>query len=627
MEADAKAGTGGAGTGPVKGAGGGRRSRLRWAFGCLTVAVLLVALVFVVFWQGLSSWDEEASPWEHLPAETLWAVRIHDVQKMGKAAFKDQGIRSLIEKAAEGVRPPEAGGGAFPVDWREFVPVNAVRFYDYFGFLHKAVAPNSVVVGATARDPAAAFMIMYPPAWMRFLLNWSGESLDGIHGADAVEADDQPLYFAERDGWLLSSAYKETLREVLDGWNGGAFPLGPDSGRIDAHVYAAARAAADGDEGGGGKRAPEDEAPPVHFTLADPFAGVPLPGVSGLGEARREKPLARLLLTPGKEGEWLVSGEARVWGEVGGDYLAEAVHRALGERVPVVVPPPERDFALFMRMADDVWNGFKDEVDALTPERDPSRAHPVRALAARWVADAWLGNAGREWTALAAAPAVARGDLPYPVMPVFSLGWRVPDGLELARAGETFGRGLEHWLEATTAPGGPFLVQQAKRAFAHSRVEAGPGPGLGGELTVPAVAVNGARPAWRFVEDGQGGGMGWIASDPSGLPGDAAGEREVFSTMAEPPSGHTGLAAGWRVGAGFSRAFLEWTADRFELLRRLGVRVDLADGVDLRDVLSWLAEFAAVFPKGSFAGDLEMSDERLVFMIRVSPGVAPAGSP
>lgn len=594
-------------------AAGRKHGCLKWVLGGLAALLLAGLILLTVMWQGLSSWDNEATPWPHLPPQTLWAVHAHDLSTMGKTAFADNGVRALLQSLYAETPPNGAVSG-----WRSLIPANALDFYDYLGFLHKAVAPNIVMAGATSRDPDATFMIMYPPAWMRFLLNWSGEKLDEVQGAGS-DKENPDWFFAERDGWLVSSSSREAVSEVLEGWDSGAHPLGTGSGRIDAHLYFAARTHAVPEKTE--NKSNEEAAAPAHFTLADPFAAA-LPPAPPVEEP--EKPAVRLLLTPGAK-EWNIQGEAGVRnGFQAGDFLFETVAKTLGGKAPALVPPGGCDVAAFARMADNVRSRLRREADEITGARDPSSSHPIRSLGARWIGESWLGNAGNDWVCLAAKPAAAGDGLPYPVLPVFSLGWTLREGARKDRAVKAFSDSLTHWVEAVRSPGGPYALQSLRNAISLERH--GDKPEDGGVLTAPAVLFNGARPAWRFVDD-SGASMGWLSTDPAGLPDGKNGEARVLGEMKLPESGHVSLAGGWNLGSEFVNALVEWAADRLSMLRDAGVAPWFSGEYDMESLLPAIGRGVLHFPKGSFVGDWETDGKRLVFSARVGHGVGTPDSP
>lgn len=586
----------------MAGSAGGKGRFLKWAMGCLVLMVLGFVVLVAILWQGLSSWDAELTPWPRLPPKTFWAAHVHDVATVSKAAFRDKGVRSLVQTLSI-----DTGGSGDAADWRSKLPVNAIRFYDYLGFLHKVVAPNILLIGATDRDPKAMFIITHPPAWMRFLLNWSGEA-PGVIQATEAKDDEPATYYSERDGWLISSQHRETVQEVLDAWDTETLPLGPGSGRIDAHVYLAGRT-----EAATGTEEKSEPISPTHFTLADPFA---MAASTPATKNQSNQPALRVLLTP-DNGNWRVVGEARRRESFRGDdeFLMETVAKILGDKAPALAPAPGQDLALFLTLDDAVRRRIQDSVDGMTQDRDPSRSHPIHSLAARWLGEAWLADAGNEWMFRGAPPVLEQGDLPYPVLPVFSLGWTVVPDRSLEDAAKRFGNSLSNWVEAVRSPGGSPTRQAFLATISHSFASDSEGA-----IAIPSILANGAHPAWRFVED-SATVMGWIATDPAGLPDGKDGEAKVLAAMPVPDPEHAGIAGGWRLSSHFVEALAALLQDRYRMLSLVGMADELPEPDKIKTILPLLQQAAVHFPKGTLSGDLDCEKQRFVFTSRIDHGV------
>lgn len=589
----------------------GRKSgKIKRICGWLFVLMLLVVFSVSFLLYRWSDWDREATPWPMLPPDTKWALHIHDAAAMGKAALRDKGMRALLA-----AQPGQSERRNPAEEATAYISSNMITLYKYLGFLHTAAAPNVVVSGATFRDPGAVFAIVQPPAWMRFFLQREADTYRAIQVTDWF--GDSGVFYVERDGWLIVSQTREAVQEVLDGWDAKAMPLGAGSKRNDAHAYFAVRETS-AKAAATTVAAPVLEAPASHFTLGDPFAAAA--PVAPRSEKVKASPSGRLLVRPG-EGEWLVWGEGAESGALAGGGELAGVVEAIGVTAPDVRLASGRDVGMFAVMDEEVRARVGEYSAKMIPEKRPFGENPVVSLAGKWLREDWLARAGNGWVVMAGAPAVEQGELPYPVLPVLTLGWRVGEGNarigtkgtggaadeELVASARAFGSGLERLIESIRTMEGGWPVQRLR-----TLVDAQWDGRSEGRVMLPEVAVNGARLAWRFAEQ-DGIGMGWVSTDPSGVPGCGGGEVGMLKKVREPGEGHMCVVGGWNVSAGFVRGVLGWVEDRVDMLRNAGVLEREAGKVGV-DVFE---KVMVGFPKGSFGVDFAVEGGRCVLYARV----------
>lgn len=569
---------------------------LKWVCGCLLLLVLLGGGTLAVAWHFMAKWTPGESAWERLPPSTRVALEVHDLRAFLGHALNDRGILSLLERVSEQAarRFParNAEGANNPVE--ELIVLNR-----RFDFLFTAIAPNIVLGGLGGKNGGEFFVVFKAPAWMRWYYNFST--------AQTARTSGGAVHFIMREGWLIAAESADMLKEILDNWERPAKRLGSAAG--DAGPFLSIAVA----EEGGGEAAPatgEAAGQPEHFMLGDPFAAAP-----GTAEGTVESGRAALRLTvfPSADG-WRILGET-------GDRLDTSetptglIEKALASLPPPGPAPAGRDVAFSARASDAARTRLLGFLDARGPA-DPDALHPYRALGWRWLRGGWLANAGGDALLLGAPPAETRG-ADYPPLPVFSLGWTVAPGVPAERAGREFTNSLGVWLGSLASPGGPEWLQNIRASLRYSTEADGARPS--GEIVPPAALVNGVRPAWRFYPDA-GPAMGWLATDPAGLPDDGLqSEAAAWMKMAPPEPEWIDARGCWDLGTDFPAAIREAALDRIRTLPASGLF-----GFDKKDAAAFVdGALGALdaFPRGSVRLRYDVGGGRGLFLIAVPPGV------
>lgn len=554
-------------------------------------------------------WNRDATPWSRLPPGTQWALHIHDAAALGKAAARDKGIRSLLSSKTSlaeildsGALPelPQQPASGAP---KAIVSPAIVAAYRYFGGFHRLIAPNSIVAGATFREPDAVFAIAQPTAWMRFLLKRGKGKYSEIQTTTRFSEDE--VFYVEKDGWVIFSTIQEAVQEVLDGWNSGAVPMGEGSMRQDTHAYFAARSKP-ARISSAQTFTPTVDAPASHFTLGDPFAvamssTAPESGLAQLNE--NDAYSCRILLQP-ESGGWLISGD-------GGK------EKRIADNPPfdVCMKSAEGyDVTMYAVMEASVKAALEEHVGSAFHESDVFDTQSLKTLAGKWLREDWLARAGNSWIGMARSPAVDQGTLPYPVLPVVTLGWKVKDTGEqyIAESAAAFGNGINRLIEALHSHVFTGSLQNVRKM-----IDATWDGKRGGSVTVPPVAGNGARPVWRFTETG----MGWMSTDPEGLPLPEGEGTGALHSMEEPAQGHVSIVGGWHTSDAFVESVIRVLGDRAEMAINSGSLKGIGQQIDFDVVGRVGRDVLACFPKGSFSADVGVNEEAVRLFFHIAQGV------
>lgn len=550
--------------------------------GWLLLGVVIAAALCVVLVHLPGTWNPEERAWSRLPAGTRWAVQIHDAKGLLDAALRDPGTTSLLADAVETVREefPRAklgiGDGTR----------SAADFLDMLGKMRpilSVILPNALLAAGSGFSPAESFLVFQPPVWMRWLGIFQGWDAEVQEQRD--DGTSRPVYFALHGDWMITAGSRETVLRIVREWDAEKAPLGADAGVETAHLFLAVANPAAAEPPRSGTEA-EPEAAPTHFAFADPFAKQAARAGGGADDAAAGRGAARLLVMPAETG-WNVWGEGAQRGGFGTGRLDATL---LGEETPVDAPPAPFAVTASLRVSSSAKGDFLTSLPGTSAFPD-------------FLRESWLANTGDVWSLLAGEPVLsvagAGEDAPYPLLPLFGLGWSLSDGLDAARADEIFTNGLEQLLESLRSPDDSDLLRSFLSTLSISRT------GSGGVLNIPPVLVNGARPAWDFGS----GDWGWFATDPDAFPLTAP-----ESTLPSPEEGHARIGAGWDFrGNGFFAAATAVIEDR--------LRNHFADrGTFGERAYRVVRRILEQYPVGNLSGDADTKNRRLEFKAAVSKG-------
>lgn len=524
----------------------------KWALGCLVCVVLVAGISALTLWYFLSRWDAGQSAWEHLPPEVSWAAEVYDVKGILGGAVRDEGIQALLRNINEELRPllRELDAGTDPDGIRSLVDA-----YATLSPFYTTVLPNAGIIGAIGSNSGEAFAILQPPRWFSWFV--SGEN-GVVQTIDAQDGD--VVYLTTMDGWALIALDRDTIDLLIEAWPKKAAPLGAGMASQQPYILIA-----DADQRivqkrvlSRKKQGTQAEAPlpttpsgPGHFMLRDPLAEAPL-----AVEAEEEDSYLRMALTSEADG-WLfrleMVGSAHF---ASASSLIESIDAELGADRPAVALPDASDMELTARLPQDLFENFLENLqDDVEPVGD--NAPPYRRLGWRWFNDAWMRRAGGDFAILASRPA-ARTEESYPPMPVFSLGWTLADPSQATDAAKSFSVALTEWIDAMKASGMPTWLQSAGDSSVGYTVAPA---GDAGVVELPPVLVNAAQPAWRFNKT-----MGWLGTDPAGLPDLTVQERIHLDAVKAPAPGEFNAAGSWDLSRDFVDALHAFIADRLESL-------------------------------------------------------------
>ncbi len=216
---------------------------------CLLIAIAIAAIACAVLVHLPGTWNPEERAWGRLPADTRWAVEIHDARALLEAAMRDPGAEAFFAEAEACVRgaAPRAEGGGGERFFGDFL-----LFASRMGPLFPVALPNAAVIGAGDFRPRKFFIIFQPTVWMRCLAFLSGWDEGEVYSRREGE-DGGTICFSLRGGWAIAAAREDVVQRVLDEWDGDSAPLGPCPPENGPHLFFAARR---GGEGGGQWRVP-----------------------------------------------------------------------------------------------------------------------------------------------------------------------------------------------------------------------------------------------------------------------------------------------------------------------------------------------------------------------------------
>lgn len=505
--------------------------------GCICIVVFSV-FAAVIVWNLLNQWEPGKSAWAHLPPSTVLAVEGHGLNELLSHVLDDPGAMSVFDRLATVLDGDEAA--LIGAEYHTYGDIiRSIRqFYKRFSFLHRAAAPNIALVGAGGggRDP---FVIVRPPTWMRWLS-------PAVEGEMQVHRDGDSFSMSI-DGWLVMSASRDLLQEIADNWRAAPKPFGDSPGTTRAYIAFAYREARE-------KTRPEPpSAGSGGIMFADPFAGADVPPLP----AESDGLVMRGLVLPMRNG-WSVDGAA---GKV--ELFGEAIAWEAGDADPGVSLPEGHDFALLIAPSPDEWRTASAPIAEAARRGAAADSVAAERLFWMWLWDSWLSGVSGEFVLYGDPPAVPAVEGVTP-LPVFSIGWRYPDGVDADRAGAEFGRSLALFLDAATAPGGDPWLQAAKGALGHREWPGG--RGRKGEVTAPAVFVNGARPTWLFPAASHPA-AGWLATDPGGL-SDAVVAPAVWAAANGPGKSGSAASLRWNGSDAFRSALFAVMRERLPAIAR-----------------------------------------------------------
>lgn len=556
---------------------------LRFTCGCLVVVLVGTIIFAFMGWFYLNRWEPGRTAWEHLPPDTLFAIEVHDMKELLERGLSDRGVLSLLSGVE---RRFASWAKELTMDsaYRDIRYFGELReFYEQAGFAYRVLLPN--IIGVASSDPEAEEYFVYfrPPAWLRLAL-----SEEDYQQVEEISDNGESIYLCIVDGWVILSGTESVVEHARANWHAGGSPFGKKAKIIDPHITVAVRMPAEGNAVNGGDMSqmsgplfPGGETPGGQGAFAD-----------GAGEIWR----GLLLATP------------ETW-EIVGDYWADAdvVPTTAPELVmkseDTILPAPplgEQDpsqMRLAVKMAETEWREllghFPDSSGAGSSWRD-------RAMT--WLRWDWLERMQGNILFTADRPVVGATDEVVPA-PVVGAGWLFATGDGQAGAG--YNKGLAELVEAALEPGGP-MGSFANAFSLEMRTD-----GHGGVVDAPAVVAYGAKPAWR-VYPGAERDMGWLASDPSGLPEEKNGLyalRETFFTQEEPDA----VAFTWDVSQEFLRSGMEFLRDWLAF----PVTVSEEDAESLIDGAEKAAVFFGAFPVGTVNVDVDVENEALRYRGRI----------
>ena len=559
----------------------------------------MVVVAGVVLWYVLSRWEPGQSTWEHLPPNTVWAVEAHGVNDLLTHISRDEGIMSLIARAAVELDEKKAAfTGHGPKSFSEAVNTFS-KMFGMFGRFYTIVAPNIGVIGVAGEGGDEFFAIVRPT----HLMQKFAELPEADGSIVPLDTDaGLHLYMMRIDGWMAVAEDQDLLREIADNWNAKTKPLGPSPERRDAYIAFGFREWQAESIGGAAADEPEASSP---LMLNDPFAQ---PG-SG-GDSSADDRYARVLLLVDDAG-WHVGGEV-AWGKrafsgksgfvgSGGDEIWSAPEPARADAA---------DLTVAARAGRELYTSWKGIMEQSAGNAQSAESPPWNSLARLWITQAWLNNAAGDFLLLGTGPAAGMVD-GVPPLPVFSLGWRIDPAVDQVKAKEDFAAALSLLLDSLTAPGGSALEQSVRTAITYESGRTG--QGLEGVANIPPVMANSARPAWYLPDSAP---VGWLASDPSGLPKATPDLTPERGMPPQPGDNTLHAAAAWNISNSFRDALFDVAQDRLETLPDSIVpwREKLLDNLD---TINGALE---IFPEGRARVSCDAEAKVVRFQLRIPHG-------
>lgn len=522
---------------------------LRRSCGCVAGAAALLLVAAAALAYALSGWTPGRGAWNRLPGDTLFALEANNVERLLEAASEDAGALSLAGAALRAHREFLIARGVPAEQDMATTLHNLGRSLSWF---HTVIFPNYVLLGARSPDAADMFLVMQPPRWFA----WTAGAMAPEGRVDEIADDEGNRVFAAfRDGFVIAGLNRDIVGHVAENWDGQAMPFGERAASAEETARGAAYCAV---------AARREEAAAV--------AGAPfLSGGLAGGFARRETtaPAApgekRFLAvaSPG-DGGWNVRFAA------GG-----AAELPDGGEAPEVRLPDASDLEAAARVTPEAVRA----AGAFVAEKVPPE------WGGDWLRHGILDRAAGAFTLLASRPvAVASGDgseePPYPPLPVVRAGWSL--GSSMAPA--PFANFLRIFVDG--------LPVEAARSLVSLTVAE---DGLSGEVSLPGVFANGARPAWRFLTDAPPM-TGWLATDPAGLPDAGVVSRLAANRLPAPADGRASVAVNWDMSRAFIEAAEAVVADR---AAQWG-----GDGVGAARAARALRRFLTAYPRGAAEADV-----------------------
>lgn len=540
-----------------------RSGCFRWTCGCIVIAAALPLLAAVACWWAISGWTPAGSAWEHLPPDAIFAFEANDVGGLLKTAGGDPGAVSLAaavlrryQRFLEEHRIPVEPDLAQTVyDWNESL-----------AWLYTTFFPNYMLIASRSFAPDDTFLIVQPPRWFAWT---AGAAVKEGEVQEIADDEGNRVFIAFHGEFVVAALNAAIVRHVLDNWPARTAPLGNTAGTDGPYCMIAYRS-------GPGESARVGEgtgdAPFLSGGLAnnfvaprDPFAP---PAAAPAGSR------FQALVRAGSAG-WNIHFEtADAAMPLPPESFAEHMDAAFDAETPDAILPDASDVELALKVPEE----YVEKLAEMTGDD--------------WLRHGWLERAGGTFTLLAARPAVEKeteaAALPYPPLPVVSLGWT----LRSLHAPTPFANFLEESLEKLRARSP--LPEKASRALLHS--EAAPDK-LSGALTVPEVLVNGAKPVWKFFVETIPP-TGWMATDPAGLPDESLLNRLAVRKLPEPAAGRAAAAANWDMSRVFIDAAAEVAVDRLS---------QIPDGrEDFEQLVQFARTLFTVYPRGTLRADINM---------------------
>ncbi|MCC8179978.1 MAG: hypothetical protein LIP23_03580 [Planctomycetes bacterium] len=474
--------------------------------GCVGV-LALVCIAALALWFLLNRWEIGSTAWEHLPPSTVWALEFHDAKQLMNHAGSGERLSRLVTNNQWLMDQLQACLDTLTLDDEDAVR-ELRRGLRVFETVFTAVFPNIAGFGMGGENADQWFFYCRPPTWLRWLLRFGSFSSGNVE-----YLEDESIYCGMIEGWLLVSDTRPILDEFIQHWSSGIKPLGSALKRRDAYVNIGFRseqmrqislAATRGNDAG---QEIETTPPPL---FADPFADIHQPPP--------EKPalhMVRMALYP-LETAWRVSGTIETAVAESGAVEPNPI---LNDRTPLWTLGHSTgrlpDIRVGARLSEHQYSALLAWLDSLSGRPAPEDSPPWKALGWHWLRHVWLDNANREFILTSRPPArQGRIDGVQP-LPVTNIGWSLADHADAAALAKQFDDSLNLLFQSITAPGGNPALQAIRQSIAYqSEVNSSGGTG---SLTMPPVLANAARPVWK-IADTNGRGIGWLATDPTGLP-------------------------------------------------------------------------------------------------------------
>lgn len=484
--------------------------------GCILLCViLLVACLGIGYY--ITSVKKAESAWNHLPADTSFAIEAYEVHELVTALHKDGALDVLLAVlqnkdsdfaaalAANGLAVPPAGDTL------------AAYIHDYIGagsFLRNIVTPKSALLGInTEYGEATLFALFQTPSWVDFCY-WFLPYADGTIHPFGDETGRQ-VYATRYQGWIVCSESYALVEKIVESWDKSRHHFGSlaTSGKPNAKIAVLKQTSSASQPI---QREESNQDNPFLSGMATFNLDIKPPerNSSCLEEGQLH------LLIELDAAEWLVR-KNRIPSDAPEKDKAEFVYADQAY-------PPEQNadssgigqvmnfsFSLPRQNHD-----FRDTIDDAVTAPNARRDNTTKNLAWLWARWGWLENCSGEFVLFADAVDFDQDfATAEPVMPLVTLGW-VTRG-DHAKAVREFEDSLNMFLASALAPGGNILFQGIKNSISMERISNPIGSGV--SVNLPAALTYWTSPAWLLsTPRAEAPGLGFITTNQAHLPGNEA---------------------------------------------------------------------------------------------------------